>query len=100
MDTCTGEECNPPPEPTQVTTRVLVGAGVYTAFPGTIDQFTTDNGSEAGILGGDPNATVDDFEWTFNIENGRLVGTVSGLTDSHCTDQACSGEPEIQRRPR
>ncbi len=101
VDTCTGEECNPPPEPTQVTTRVLVGAGVYTAFPGTIDQFTTDNGSEAGILGGDPNATVDDFEWTFNIENGRLVGTVSGLTDSHCTDQACSGDiGNHQRRPR
>ena len=69
--------------------RVLVAPGMYTAFPGTDDEFTTDNGADAGILGGDPNAQVDDFEWTFNIENGRLVGTVSGLTDSHCNNGDC-----------
>lgn len=78
------------PQPTQVTARVLVGPGVYTAFPGTPEQFTTDDGTEAGILGGDPYSTVDDFIWTFGIENGRLVGTVSGLTDAHCASGDCN----------
>jgi hypothetical protein len=72
----------PEPQPTEVTVRVLNAPGVYTAFPGTSDEFTTEDGNDAGILGGDPVATVDDFEWTFSIENGRLVGTVSGLLDS------------------
>ena len=29
---------------------------------------------------------ADDFVWTFGFANGRLVGTVSGLTDAHCGD--------------
>ncbi|MCJ7598252.1 MAG: FecR domain-containing protein, partial [Methyloceanibacter sp.] len=92
-DTCAGTECNPP---TQVTVRVLSTPGVYTAFPGTPNEYTTDASGKQGILGGGkyPDGTLpplsDDFEWTFTIdENGRLVGTVLGLTDAHCVDGDC-----------
>ncbi|HUT12701.1 MAG TPA: hypothetical protein VMY42_19550, partial [Thermoguttaceae bacterium] len=73
---------NPPPGTIQVETRVLLPPGVFTAFPGTPNKYTTGDGGNQGILGGDPNATVDDFKWTFSIVNNRLVGTVTGLTDS------------------
>jgi hypothetical protein len=100
VDSTLTKEETTPTEPTdpgspQVTARVLVGAGVYTAFPETPDQFTTDEASDAGILGGDLNSTVDDFIWTFNIENNRLVGTVSGLTDAHCMNGDCSNPENI-----
>ena len=62
---------------------MLTPPGSYTAFPGTDDEFTTTDGGESGILGGDsrPEVNVDDFIWTFNLVDGRLVGTVSGLND-------------------
>ncbi len=81
-----------PPE--QLTVRVLTSPGTYTAFPNDPAQtFTTHDANEKGILGGDadPTVSVDDFTWTFNIVNGRTVGTVSGLIESH---QDCSGGPD------
>jgi|GEM_PF-2803665 len=76
----TPNETDEPPPPVQIRARVLTSPGTFTAFPGTLSQFTThDNQS---LLGGDETAEVDDFEKTFTIENDRLVGTVSGLTDS------------------
>ena len=75
--------------------RVLLSPGVYTAFPGTSLEYTTDNASNQGILGGGtyPAGTQaplsDDFNWTFQIANGRLTGIVSGLTDAHCVDGNC-----------
>lgn len=70
---------DPDPEPTKVTVRVLSAPNTYTAY----DTNFEDPASN-GILGGDdnPDVEVDDFVWTFNIENGRLVGTVEGLTDT------------------
>jgi hypothetical protein len=88
----------PPPGPTQVTARVLLSPGVYTAFPGTPDEFTTGDPGSSGILGGDPRSTGNDFIQTFSIVDGRLVGTVSGLTEAHCNDQDCS-EIEIHTPP-
>jgi trimeric autotransporter adhesin len=87
--------------PNTVTARVLLSPGVYTAFRGTLDEYTTDggdqsNGVKQGILGGGnypegtPPPLADDFVWTFGFANGRLVGTVSGLTDAHCTDGNCN----------
>ena len=93
--TTTPTDTTTPPPPDTVTARVLLSPGVYTAFPGTPDQYTTDggdqsNGVKQGILGGGnypegtPPPLADDFVWTFGFANGRLVGTVSGLTDAHC----------------
>ena len=71
---------------------MLLSPGVYTAYPGTPAEYTTDNGGDQGILGGGnyPEGTnpplADDFVWTFGFANGRLGGTVSGLTDAHCGD--------------
>ena len=80
---------DPDPEPTKVTLRVLTTAGTFTAFPGSPNQYTTDNTGDQGILGGDPHATADDFIWPFDIVDGRLTGTISGLTDSHCNQGDC-----------
>ena len=74
--------------------RVLTSPGTYTAFPNDPAlTFTTHDANDKGILGGDadPTVTVDDFTWTFNILNGRTVGTVSGLIESH---EDCSGGPD------
>jgi hypothetical protein len=82
-----------PPAPVvieTVTMRVLASPGVYTAFPNSPGKtFTTDEGGEAGILGGgdyapQPQLAADDFVWKFNIEKGRIVGTVQGLIDASC----------------
>ncbi|MGH6737014.1 MAG: FecR domain-containing protein [Methyloceanibacter sp.] len=82
---------NPPPPPILVETRVLTAPGTFTAFRDTDDEYTTGNGGDQGVVGGDPNATVDDFTWTFSIVDGRLVGTVTGQTDSFPGD----GEPVV-----
>ena len=88
----------PPPPPTDVTLRVLLAPGVYTAFPGTSAQFTTNGTGDSGILGGGtyPEGTQpplsDDFNWTFQLGNGRLTGTVTGLTDANCFEDC--GNPE------
>jgi hypothetical protein len=73
----------PPPPPVTVDVRVLTPPGVYTAFPNTSDEFTTDNPESSGILGGDarPDVNADDFNQTLTFEGGRLKGTVSGLND-------------------
>lgn len=80
----TNDPNNEPPPTTEIRARVLTGPGTFTAFPGTDDKFTTHEGQRVGILGGDDNDAADasDFQRTFKIENNRLVGTVSGLTDS------------------
>ena len=80
--------------------RVLSSPGVYTAFP-EIDgwTYTTDTGS--GILGGgdypadtDPTKHADDFIAPFGYLDGRLRGTVSGLTDAHLEcDEVCTLVP-------
>ena len=63
-------------EPTKVTVRVLTPANTYMAY-GAPHYDPASN----GILGGDETIETDDFEWTFEIQDGRLVGTVSGLVD-------------------
>ena len=62
---------------------MLGSGGPYTANPGTDDQFTTNDPGAAGILGGadDPAVTSDDFTASLTLEDGRLVGTVSGLVE-------------------
>jgi hypothetical protein len=84
---------------------VLSTPGVYTAFPETSSEYTTDSAGEQGILGGGnypegtPPPLADDFEWTFTIdENGRRMGTVTGLTDSHCVEGDCD-EIEVTPAP-
>jgi trimeric autotransporter adhesin len=87
---------NTPPPPVQLTARVLTSPGVYTAFPGTSAQFTTGNAGSSGVLGGGsyPEGAsppfADDFVSTFKLSNGRLLATVSGLTDAHCSGENCS----------
>lgn len=67
----------PEPEPVKVELRVLTPPSNYTAY----GQPVRDP-EDRGILGGDDNdqVTADDFIWTFTIEDGRLVGSVTGLT--------------------
>lgn len=71
----------PPPEPeiVKVDLRVLTPPGEYTAYGNPVD-----NPGDRGILGGDDNpaVTADDFIWTFEIVDGRLVGTVTDLIES------------------
>ncbi len=81
------------PTPVPITFRVLGTPGVYTAFPGTSNKYTTDSG--AGVLGGGDydgksGPFTDDFTWTFGIVNGRFTGTVSGLLDANCTNSDCT----------
>ena len=72
----------PPPQYAMVTMRVLATPSSYTAFGGSQNGgYTTYE--PYNILGGDPTTTGDDFTWTFAIVKGRLVGTVTGLTDTH-----------------
>jgi hypothetical protein len=94
--TTTTTEDPSPPDPVQVTFRVLGTPGAYTAFPNDPhSKYTTDNGS-GGVLGGGNYGNTppgpplaDDFTWTFSIVDGRFVGTVSGLLDANCTDSSC-----------
>jgi hypothetical protein len=76
---------------------VLGSGGPYTANPGTDDQFTTNDPGQAGIIGGadDPAVTTDDFTASLTLEDGRLVGTVSGLVGSHeeCPDGPNTCQP-------
>jgi hypothetical protein len=83
------------PEIQQVTARVLTPPGVYFLEDGKNIPVPADN----GILGGGTYAEgatpplADDFEWTFNVSEGRFTGTVSGLTDAEldCSNgQTCS----------
>ena len=71
-------EVPPPPVYPQVTLRVLTPPHSYTAY----NQTHNDPASN-GILGGDddPEVDADDFEWTFSIIDGRLVGKVEGKND-------------------
>jgi hypothetical protein len=86
------------PQPVSVTARVLSSPGVYTAFPGSPDSYTTGSAASQGILGGGsyPPGTppggpfADDFTSTFSVEGNRLVGTLTGLIEAHCAGQNCS----------
>jgi hypothetical protein len=88
--------CPPPPEPEPVNVRVLTSPGVYD-LPG---WGYIDNGGEHGILGGGSYAQgatpplADDFIWTFETLNGRLFGTVTGLTDASCDPDNCASTIE------
>jgi hypothetical protein len=85
-----------PPPPKEVTVRVLTAPGVYTAFPLIDDDsFTTEDGHDAGILGGGtyPAETTgpkaDDFEMAFTFQGDRLIGNIEGMTDAECDDGDC-----------
>jgi hypothetical protein len=75
----------PEPEPIKIELRVLTPPSNYTAYGEQIKD-----PEDRGVLGGDdnPEVTSDDFIWTFTIEDGRVVGTVTGLTGG------ISGDPE------
>ena len=95
----------PPPPPAQVTLRILLSPGVYTAFPNG-STYTTDSAGQQGILGGGKYAEgtpadkhVDDFIWTFDIVNDRLTSTVSGLFDSSCITDTNCGQIETHPQP-
>ena len=97
---CTGAACNPQPEtPEAHDMHVLSSPGVYTAFPGSPNTYTTGDGASQGILGGGtyppPQSLpggpfADDFTSTFTVEGNRLVGTVTGLIDAHCAGENCA----------
>jgi hypothetical protein len=84
-------EPEPEPEVQQVTARVLTPPGVYYLE----DSRNIPNPANNGILGGGTypeGATpplADDFEWTFNVSEGRFTGTVEGLTDASCSGETC-----------
>ena len=95
-DTTTPPPPPPPPPADKITLRVLGAPGVYTAFPGTSFEYTTDAAGEQEILGGGKYAELplgakhaDDFVWTFDLVNGRMTGTVSGLYNSQCGEEGC-----------
>ena len=56
---------------------MLSSPGRYTAF----GNVSISDPASHGILGGDDNIETDDFVWKFDINKGRLVSTVTGLTD-------------------
>jgi hypothetical protein len=81
---------------------VLNSNGTYTAFPGTQNEFTTDDAGDAGILGGadDPAITLDDFTISLTMQDGRLVGTAEGLIGvQDCPDDSNGCEPSTGEVP-
>ncbi len=86
---------DPDPVPIPVNVRVLTNPGTFTAYGHTTDE--TD-----GILGGDPNATGDDFIWTFDIVGDRFTATITGLTEFelHVTRMHPNRDPPRSRRYR
>ena len=93
------------PQPAQVTLRILLSPGVYTASQNG-SPYTTDGAGEQGILGGGKYADGtpadkhgDDFIWTFNLVDNRLTGTVSGLFDSNCANETNCGQIETHPQP-
>ena len=79
------------PEPLVVELRVLTPPDNYTAYGNRVPD-----PESAGILGGDddPNVTADDFIWTFTIEDGRVVGNITGLVGT-----AEDGEGTVKLSP-
>ncbi|MGV1014473.1 MAG: FecR family protein, partial [Methyloceanibacter sp.] len=85
IPTDTPTDTSPAPPPPTITARVLAAPGVYTAFGNTTIHDPASNGIlGGGDYGGAEGPFADDFVWTFNIVNNRLVGTVSGLLDANC----------------
>ena len=78
----------PEPEIISVELRVLTPPGQYTAYGNPVES-----PEDRNILGGDDNpaVTADDFIWTFDIVDGRLVGTVTDLVEGVGPD----GQPEL-----
>jgi hypothetical protein len=83
-----------------VTARVLGSPGVYSAYGTNIDDPAGN-----GILGGGlyPDGAsppfADDFTHQFTASNGRLTGTVSGLTDADCPGGGGECEPVASNPP-
>jgi hypothetical protein len=99
--TCVGAACNPLPEPV-VAARVLTPP--WHVFPYECKNIPDPAGNE--ILGGGlyPEGVTpplaDDFEWTFNVSNGRFTGIVDGLTEASCSnDEPCVPVPNDQPAP-
>ena len=78
---CT-ENCGPAP-PVTFDVQVYRPGKTYT-----YNGITIDHPGQSGILGGDPNETIDDFKTTATYSDGRITGDINGIgvVNDSCSD--------------